>query len=162
MPQRGLADGYDRAMPPREGIEGLPRSGFAFPGPLRDELTALALTGTKTTTAGLYDELLADGESPSAPGDREVLLDSDERPVAVIETVDNRIVRLADVDDRHAIDEGEGYANAAEFRVAHERFWNGYLDDLRRRIGPDFTIDDDTLVVLQRFRVVERLGDPTD
>ena len=61
------------------------------------------------------------------------------------------------MDDRHAIDEGEGYANAAEFRLAHERFWNGYLDDLRARLGPEFEIDDDTLVVLQRFRLVELL-----
>ena len=93
------------------------------------------------------------------PGVREVLLDSDERPVAVIEIVESRVVRLADVDDRHAIDEGEGYRNAAEFRVAHERFWNSYIDDLRRTIAPDFAIDDDTLVVLQRFKVVERLQD---
>jgi hypothetical protein len=39
----------------------------------------------------------------------------------------------------------------------HERFWNGYIGDLRRRIRPDFTIDDDTLIALQRSRVVERL-----
>jgi len=141
----------------REDLVGLEAWGFAFPGPLRDELTALALDGAKTTTAGLYAELEADGEALSMPGVREILLDSDDRPVAVIETVECRVVRLADVDDRHAIDEGEGYANATEFRASHERFWNGYLDDLRLRIGPDFAIDDDTLVVLQRFRVVERL-----
>ena len=80
-----------------------------------------------------------------------------ERPVALIETIESRVVRLADVDDRHAIDEGEGYRNAVEFRVAHEAFWNGYLDDLRRQVRPDFAIDDDTLVVLERFVVVERL-----
>jgi uncharacterized protein YhfF len=131
--------------------------GFAFPGPLRDELTALALAGIKTTTAGLFAEMEIDGEAVPLPGVREVLLDSDLRPVAVIETVECRVVRLADVDDRHAIDEGEGYANATEFRISHERFWNGYLNDLRERLGPDFTIDDDTLVVLQRFRLVERL-----
>ncbi len=145
------------SVPLPDDIRDLPAWGFAFPGPLRDELTALALAGTKTTTAGLFAELEADGEALAAPGAREILLDSDERPVAVIETVECRVVRLADVDDRHAIDEGEGYANAAEFRVAHERFWNGYLDDLRARLGPAFTIDDDTLVVLQRFSVVERL-----
>ena len=145
-------------MPLRPDLAALGAWGFAVPGPLRDELTALALAGTKTTTAGLLDETEADGEALPVPGVREVLLDSDERPVAVIETVDCRVARLADVDDRHAIDEGEGYANAAEFRVSHERFWNGYIDDLRRRIGADFTIDDDTLVVLQRFRIVERLG----
>jgi uncharacterized protein YhfF len=144
-------------MPLRDDLAGLEAWGFAFPGALRDELTALALAGTKTTTAGLFDEMEADGEALPVPGFREVLLDSDERPVAVIETIDCRVVRLADVDDRHAIDEGEGYANAAEFRIAHERFWNGYIDDLRGRIGADFTIEDDTRIVLQRFRVVEHL-----
>lgn len=141
-------------------LVGLESWGFAFPGPVRDELTALALAGVKTTTAGLFAEAEADHEAVSEPGVLEILLDSDERPVAIIETVDCRVVRLADVDDRHAIDEGEGYANTAEFRVAHEVFWNGYIDDLRRRIGPDFTIDDDTLIICQRFKVVERL--PSD
>ena len=37
--------------------------GFAFAGPLRDELTRLALDGTKTTTAGLWVELEIDGEA---------------------------------------------------------------------------------------------------
>jgi uncharacterized protein YhfF len=144
-------------MEERADLATLGSWGFAFPGPLRDELTALALSGVKTTTAGLYAELEADDEPLPEPGLREVLLDSDERPVAVIETVGCRVVRLADVDDRHAIDEGEGYADAAAFREAHERFWYGYIDDLRTRIDPAFTIDDDTLVVLQHFRIVERL-----
>jgi uncharacterized protein YhfF len=144
-------------MPLREDLATLSASGFAFPGPVRNELTALALAGMKTTTAGLFAEMEADGESLPVPGVREILLDSDERPVAVIEIVACSVVRLADVDDRHAIDEGEGYADSAAFRASHERFWNGYLDDLRRRIGPDFAIDDDTLIVLQRFKVVERL-----
>lgn len=137
----------------------LPAWGFAFPGPLRDELTALALAGTKTTTAGLQVEMEVDGEAMPAVGAREVLLDSSGDPVAIIETVDCRVVRLVDVDDRHAVDEGEGYADARQFRISHERFWNSYIDDLRTRLGdPAFVIDDDTLVVLQRFRVVERLG----
>ena len=142
----------------RIDLESLPRWGFASPGALRDELTALALAGTKTTTAGLFADIEVEGEAVTEPGDLEILLESDERPVAVIETIQNRVVRLADVDDRHAIDEGEGYRNAAEFRVAHERFWNRDLDGLRERLGdPTFAIDDDTYVVLQRFRVVERL-----
>lgn len=142
----------------RSDLAALAAWGFASPGPLRDELTALALAGTKTTTAGLVVEMELDGETLPTPGTREVLLDSDERPVAVVETIDCRVARLADVDDRHAIDEGEGYRNAAEFRVSHERFWNAYLDELRDRLGdPAFHLDDDTLVVLQRFRVVERL-----
>jgi uncharacterized protein YhfF/GNAT superfamily N-acetyltransferase len=142
-------------------LEALPRWGFAFPGPIRDELTALALAGTKTATAGLLVEMELDGEAVPAAGDRAVLLDSAEQPVAIIETTSCRIVRLADVDDAHAIDEGEGYADAAAFRVTHERFWNGYLDELRDRLGdPSFAITDDTLISAERFRVVARLDVP--
>jgi uncharacterized protein YhfF len=142
----------------REDLAGLNTWGFAFPGELRDQLTALALAGTKTTTAGLLVEFELDGDELPVPGRREVLVDSNDQPVAVVETVSCRVARLADVDDRHAIDEGEGYTNAAEFRLSHERFWNGYIDDIRRRLGdPAFTIDDDTQIVLERFRVVERL-----
>jgi uncharacterized protein YhfF len=134
----------------------LPSWGFADPGPLRDELTALALAGTKTTTAGLLVEYELDGEAVALPGERSLLVDSQDRPVAVIETIECRVVRLADVDDRHAIDEGEGYASAAEFRVAHERYWNGYIDSLRARLGDlSFTLTDDTLIVAERFRVME-------
>ena len=43
------------------------------------------------------------------------------------------------------IDEGEGYADAHEFRVADERFWTGYIDELRERLDdPDFALEDDT------------------
>lgn len=142
----------------RSKLAELPAWGFAFPGPLRDKLTRLALDGTKTATAGLHVEVELGDDAMPVPGTREVLVDSDERPVAVIETVDCRVARLADVDDRHAIDEGEGYPNAHEFRVAHERFWNAYIEELRERLGdPTFTIHDDTMIVLQRFTIVERL-----
>lgn len=144
-------------------LEALPRWGFAFPGPIRDELTALALAGTKTATAGLLVEFDLDGETVPVAGERSVLLDSQDRPVAIVETTSCRTVRLADVDDAHAIDEGEGDADAAAFRVSHERFWNGYIDELRAGLGdPTFAITDDTLVTAERFRIVARLDAPPD
>jgi uncharacterized protein YhfF len=139
----------------------LGRWGFADPGPLREKLTALALAGTKTTTASLRVEFELDGEALPVPGERSLLVDSEDRPIAVVETVTCRVVRLADVDDQHAIDEGEGYANAAEFREDHEAYWNGYLDTIRARLGdPTFVLTDDTPVVLERFVIVERLDRP--
>jgi uncharacterized protein YhfF/GNAT superfamily N-acetyltransferase len=142
-------------------LEALPRWGFAFPGPIRDELTVLALAGTKTATTGLLRELELDGEAVPVAGERSVLLDSAERPVAIVETTSCRVIRLADVDDAHAIDEGEGYADAAAFRATHERFWGSYLDELRARLGDrSFAITDDTLVTAERFRVVTRLDTP--
>jgi uncharacterized protein YhfF/N-acetylglutamate synthase-like GNAT family acetyltransferase len=144
---------------PRNPNDGLPRWGFARPGPLRDRLTVLALAGTKTTTAGLLVESTLDGQPVPAAGDRSVLVDSVDRPVALVETDACRVLRLADVDDQHAVDEGEGYANAAEFRLAHERYWNTDLADLRKRLGdPTFSIGDETEIVAERFRLIEVLG----
>jgi uncharacterized protein YhfF len=137
------------------------RWGFDEPGPLRDKLTALALAGAKTTTASLLREYEAEGAEVPRAGQRDLLVDSQDQPVAVVETLEVRVVRLADVDDRHAIDEGEGYANAAEFRTSHERYWNGHIETLRHQLGdPGFGLTDDTLVVLERFRIVERLQPP--
>jgi uncharacterized protein YhfF len=137
---------------------GMPASGFAFPGPLRDRLTALVLDGTKTATAGLVADYIVEGAVIPRPGDREVVLDSDRRPVAILETTRCEISTIGLVGDAFARAEGEGFADAAEWRAAHERFWNGYIDDLRRELGdPDFQLTDSTPVVCQWIRVVERL-----
>ena len=69
------------------------------------------------------------------------------------------MIRLADMTDEDAIDEGEGYADAAAFRVAHERHWNGYIDEVRAGLGdPTFTITDDTPIVVERFRIAAILA----
>jgi uncharacterized protein YhfF len=136
------------------------RWGFAEPGPLREELTALALAGTKTTTASLFLEYEIDGLTLAEPGQRDLLVDSADLPVAIVETVSVRVVRLADVDDEHAVDEGEGYTDAAAFRESHERYWmeSGVVDRVRAHLGdPDWSIDDDTLIVAERFRIAEVL-----
>ena len=143
-------------------FRGLPLCEFAHPhSDLRRELVALVLQGTKTATAGLRLEYELDGDAVPQPGDREVVIDADDRYVGVIETTECRILRMAEVDDQFARDEGEGFADAADWRVAHERFWNGYLDDLRERLGDaSWRLTDDTPIVCQRFRLVERYPQP--
>ncbi|TDB72774.1 ASCH domain-containing protein [Micromonospora sp. KC721] len=133
----------------------LPRCEFAFPGPLRDRLVAAVLSGAKTATTSLLPDYEADGEPLPVVGARSVVVDSDDRPVAVVETTEVRIVRLGDVDLDHARDEGEGYDSVAAWRAGHEAYWHG--PDYRQWRGdPEFTVDDDMPVVLERFRVVER------
>ncbi len=145
-------------MPLRADLASLRTWGFADPGPLRDELTAAALSGRKTTTASLLADFEMEGEELPTEGQRDILVDSAGRPVAVVETISCRVCRLADVDDQHAIDEGEGYVDAAGFRVAHEGYWNSYIDQVRAHLGdPTFVLTDDTPIVLERFRIVERL-----
>lgn len=136
--------------------EDLPPYLLGFPGPLRDQLVAAVLSGAKTATTGLFPEYEAEGEPLPVPGERSLLLDSAERAVAVVEVTDVRVVRLAEVDLRHALDEGEGYASVAEWRTSHERFWHSA--PIREALGdPEYTVDDDTLVVMERFRVLTRL-----
>ncbi|MFF5232852.1 ASCH domain-containing protein [Dactylosporangium sp. NPDC000521] len=134
----------------------LPTFQFAFPGPLRDALVAAVLDGAKTTTTGLLQDWELDGEPLPAAGDRSAVVDSGDRPVAVIELTSVEVRRLGDVDARHARDEGEGHDTVAAWRAGHEEFWHGA--DYRGWLGdPAFTVDDDTPAVLQRFRVVEQL-----
>ena len=128
---------------------------FAFPGPLRDQLVAAILDGSKTTTSGLVADYEHEGESLPQPGERQVVVDSAGRPVTVIEIVAVRVLRLKDVDLAHAIGEGEGYTSVAEWRAGHENFWHS--QEMREALDdPDFTVDDDTLVVAEEFRVVGR------
>jgi uncharacterized protein YhfF len=134
--------------------EDLPVVEFAFPGPLRDQLVAAIVAGSKTTTTGLVADYENDNEPLPRPGLRQVVADSADRPVAVIETTAVRVIRLGDVDLAHALGEGEGYTSVAEWRAGHERFWHSA--EMREALGdPGFTVHDDTLVVAQAFQVVE-------
>ena len=134
---------------------------FAFPGPLRDQLVAAILSGAKTTTSGLLAGYERDGEPLPDPGDRWVVIDSAGEPVALVEVIAVRVIRLADVDLAHAVGEGEGFGSVAEWRAGHEDFWHS--DEVRTELGdPAFTVNDDTQVVAEQFRLVtgERLDLP--
>lgn len=127
---------------------------FAFPGPLRDRLVAAILSGAKTTTSGLLIGYERDGEPLPRPGDRWVVIDSAGEPVTLIAVVAVRVVRLADVDLAHAVGEGEGFGTVAEWRAGHEAFWHSA--ELRAELGdPAFTVNDDTQIVAEEFRLVE-------
>jgi uncharacterized protein YhfF len=63
-----------------------------------------------------------------------------------VEATEVRVIRVGDVDLAFALDEGEGFETVADWRRAHEDFW------------ADPGIDDETLVVAERFTLVERLA----
>ena len=139
--------------------EDLPVAEFAFPGPLRDRLVGAILDGAKTTTTALAAEYSIEGESLPTPGRREAVADSAGNLVAVIETTAVRVIRLADVDLAHAVGEGEGFTSVAEWRAGHEQFWHS--EEMREALGdPAFTVDDDTLVVAEAFRLVDTAAGP--
>jgi uncharacterized protein YhfF len=134
----------------------LPLGEFGFPGPLRDRLVTAILAGEKVSTTGLLEEYRREGTPLGEPGDRELVVDSEGRRVAVIETTEVEVRRMGDVDLAFAMDEGEGFATIEEWREAHVRFFTS--PEMTAALGdPPVLIDDDTLVVCIRFRVVERL-----
>jgi len=113
---------------------------------LRRRLVDAVLRGDKTATAGLRSDYAPRTDEPLPEvGDRFALLDFDGRPVAVVETTELRVVPAGEIDVEFARDEGEGFETVADWRRAHENFW------------ADQEIDDDTLIVAERFRLVERL-----
>jgi len=137
-------------------LDDLPAAEFAFPGPLRDRLVAAILSGVKTSTSGLLVEYEREDESLPEVGQLSAVLDSAGRRVAVIEVTEVRVIRLADVDLQHAVDEGEGYESVRQWRSGHEEFWHSAK--VRAAMGdPSFTVDDDTLVVAERFRLVDAI-----
>ena len=140
---------------------GLPKAEFALPGPLRrtlrDRLVAAILDDSKTSTTGLLVVYEHGNEALPTVGARSLLVDSAERPLAVLEVTAVRVTELARVDLDHVRDEGEGHRTVAEWRAGLERFWHSA--QMRAALGDAaFTVGDTTLVVLERFRVVERLA----
>jgi uncharacterized protein YhfF len=89
--------------------ETLPLIECAFPGPLRDALVSAVIGGQKVALASLQREYDLDGSPLPVPGQQSVVVDSNNRPVAVIEFTSVAVVPLSDVDVLHATDEGEGF-----------------------------------------------------
>jgi uncharacterized protein YhfF len=80
------------------------------------------------------------------------VVDSAGQEAAVIELTDVGVVPICEVDDDYARAEGRGYADAAQWRRAHEEFFRG--EGVAAFLGAVPEISDGTLVVTERFRLV--------
>jgi uncharacterized protein YhfF len=122
--------------------EELPAFALGYPRTeLRRQLVDAVLRGDKTATAALAEDFEQEDEPLPQPGDRYLLHDFDDEPVAIVEIIESAVVRAREIDVQFARDEGEGFESVDAWRAAHEAFF-------------ERTIDDDTLIVMQRFRVV--------
>lgn len=133
-----------------------------------DRLLDLVLEGRKTATTSAYweyeeqerrrvEDERADGAEGDLltrtevdvalpePGLLSIVLDGSDRPRALIRTTHVEVVRFGDVDEAHARREGEG--SLADWRAEHQAFFE-------RTAPVGQAVDDDMLVVLERFVVV--------
>ncbi len=126
---------------------------LGMPGPMRDRLVQGVLSGEKTATSSLLIEWEHDGDQLPEVGDRSTVIDSSGAPVAILELTRIDVLRLGDVGPDIALAEGEGFTDVDTWRLAHERFWNEHsLPELP--VGLIDSLDDDTLVVVEHFRMV--------
>jgi len=136
MPARAMSFGYDGD------------------GGLGDRLVEAVLSGAKTATSSLAVEYQS-GEPLPRAGERLPLVDSAGRHRGTVETTRVRVMALSDVGDDVAHDEGESFADAREWREAHEAFWKRIADLIRADAGdPDWQLHDNEPVVVEWFRLL--------
>ncbi|MEP7158317.1 MAG: ASCH domain-containing protein [Chloroflexota bacterium] len=114
---------------------------------LRRKLVDAVLRGDKIATAGLAADHAPHTDEPlPRAGDRWLLVGYEDEPVAIVETTSAEVVPAGQVSLQFARDEGEGFESVVQWREAHERFWS------------EHTITDETLILCEYFRVVERIN----
>jgi uncharacterized protein YhfF len=113
---------------------------------MADALLALVIAGKKTATCGALRDYPEGSEDMPVVGRRDVVLDGQGRPAALIETFEVTIRRFDEMDEQFAHEEGEGQRTLADWRAGHEAYFT-------RNGG----FSPDMLLVCERFRLVEVL-----
>ena len=127
-------------------IDGLRVFELGTPGEMRERLNRLVLAGRKTATAGLLGgDYQAEDEAVEHVGEQLVLVDNDAGAVTRVEVTAVDVVPFDAVTWEFADAEGEAFVSLEDWRDGHRRFWTA--------AGAD--IDDSTMVVCLRFRVIE-------
>ncbi len=123
-----------------EKYENVERWAFGDTEQQADELAKLVLNGVKTATCSNLD-----GEGIPQPGDIFVVVGGKNEPVCAIELTTVDLSTYDQVNEAHALAEGEGDRTLAYWRKEHKRFFEEY--DL---FSPDMTL------VLMHFKVIEK------
>ncbi|CAM3338281.1 ASCH domain-containing protein [Streptococcus pluranimalium] len=120
---------------------------WAF-GAKPDLLAQLVLDGTKTATASAFDLYELEGEPLPKVGSYDIVLDSQDDAVCIIEITKVSVVPFKDVSADHAFKEGEGDRSLAYWRQVHEELFTEWLAESH------LVFNEDSKIVLEEFRVV--------
>ena len=116
-----------------------------------DLLADLVLKGEKTATASAYDLYEVDNEPLPREGTFDIILDSQNQAVCIVEITKVSVQPFNQVSAQHAFKEGEGDKSLAYWRQVHEACFAEWL----REAGLTFTPN--SKVVLEEFRKVYSL-----
>ncbi len=113
-----------------------------------DLLADLVLRGEKTATASAYDFYVIDDEPLPREGTFDIILDSQDQAVCIIEITKVSVQSFKQVSADHAFKEGEGDKSLAHWRQVHEDFFTDCLGEAGLTFTPN------SKVVLEEFRKV--------
>ncbi|MBS4206852.1 ASCH domain-containing protein [Bacillus sp. FJAT-50079] len=114
-----------------------------------DNLAQLVIDGIKSATcSGLIFYEIENVPLPSIE-DYSIILNSKDEPLAMIKTVDVKIMPMNEVPEEFAFAEGEGDRTYQYWKEAHEKF---FTDELSRH---GLTFSDDMILVCERFTLVD-------
>ena len=155
--EAGGREAADPSCPVGETCAMVPTASFGYDGDggLGDRLLAAVLRGEKTATSSLAVEYLSGDPLPRV-GQRSELVDRAGHRHGLIETTRVRIIPLNEIGDDVARDAGEGFADAAEWRRAHEAFWGEIVEMIRTDAGDStWELRDSEPVVVEWFRLLD-------
>ena len=117
---------------------------------MADKLGALILKGVKTATCSALWEWEAEEIALPKVGSKTIVLDGDNNPLCIIETVDVEIRAFCKVDTQFAYEEGEDDRSLDSWRRSHWKYFSRVLPDIGKQPTPEM------LLVCECFRVVYR------
>lgn len=120
---------------------------WAF-GVSADDLANLVVRGEKTATSSAYELYKLENEPLPQAGTFDVILDSQDRAVCIIEITKVSVLPFNQVSSEHAFKEGEGDKSLAYWQRVHQEFFTECLAEA----GLEFSSE--TGVVLEEFRKV--------
>ncbi|GGL61854.1 ASCH domain-containing protein [Sporolactobacillus putidus] len=121
---------------------------FGYSKETANHLAGLVLNGTKTATASNYTLYQLENDPLPFAGLYNIILDGEEKAVAIVKTTNVEVVPFDEVTEEHAHREGEGDRTLKYWREVHKAFFKKELE----RVNQEFT--DKIPVVCENFRVV--------
>jgi phosphoribosylaminoimidazole-succinocarboxamide synthase len=126
-------------------LSGMRTMEFGSPGPLRQRLNDLVLSGAKVAAFGHPAEYEAEGEEPEHVGERLAVVDDTGQWVCTIEITATAQVRVGEATWAMVEAEGEDDADLEQWREGHAAYWEP--------LG--YPMHDDQVLYWQRFVVVD-------
>lgn len=142
---RGLMD-RDADPPPRY----LEAFSFGFTPADASEIAELVLSGIKTATGSLHWSYEADGKNVPQVGDHSIVIDGQQQPVCIIQTVDVSLIPFDEVPEIYALEGGEEDRTLATWRPMYWQYIESECRRINREPSPLAPL------VMERFVVVYR------